>query len=309
MTATAFEIALAETRFSQALELALQQMGSKLRGTVREQAIQGAKLMSPIQQIEPVQMVAVSGRFSDKNFGNNNYTRRWVSPTDYIGDTLIDTFDLLKTQIDPKGETVSSWAQACGRAFDDSIILNALGTNQIGTDANSLSNETFDNSLYTVDEDFGGTGSGALIAKLIEGRRIMRKNHVDIEMEEPTWVIGSQQEADLLKQSQVVSSEFNRSGGVVENGRVTRLYGCKIVVMERLALSESSTIRRTLLYVKSGIVLGVWQDIKTQIAQIFTKEGNPWNISTVLSHGATRTRPGKVICIECVDSTGADTNP
>lgn len=307
--ADAYEIALAETRFSQALELALQQMGSKLRGTVREQGITGAKLMSPIQQIEPVQMKAVTGRFSDKNYDANNYTRRWVAPTDYVGDTLIDTFDLLKTQIDPKGETVSSWAQACGRAFDDSIILNAFGTNQIGTDANSLSNETFDDTKFTVDEDFGGTGSGLLVAKIIEGRRIMRHYHVDIEMEPVHLIIGSQQESELLKQSQVVSSEFNRSGGVVENGRVTRLYGCEIKVMERLPLVESSAVRNCLMYVKSGLVLGVWQDIKTQIAQIFTKEGNPWNISTVLSHGATRTRPGKVIKIQCVDSTGADTTP
>jgi hypothetical protein len=32
-------------------------------------------------------------------------------------------------------------------------------------------------------------------------------------------------------------------------------------------------------------------------------------VSTVLSHGATRTRPGKVIKIQCVDSSGADTTP
>ena len=78
--------------------------------------------------------------------------------------------------------------------------------------------------------------------------------------------------------------------------------------MERLPIVESG-IRGTLLYVKSGLVLGVWQDIKTQIAQIFTKEGNPWNISTVLSHGATRTRPGKVIQIQCVDAVGGDITP
>lgn len=307
MAASAYEISLAETRFSQMLELALQQMGSKLRGTVREQAITGAKLMSPIQQIEAVQMKAVAGRFSDKNYDANSYTRRWVAPTDYIGDTLIDSFDLLKTQIDPKGETVQSWAAACGRAFDDQIILNATGTNQIGTDANSLSNETFDTTKYQVAANFGGTGSGLVIAKIIEARRIMRKNHVDIESEPPTLVIGSQQESDLLKQSQVVSSEFNRNGGVVENGTVTRLYGCNIKVMERLA--TDGTNRTCLMYVKSGLVLGVWQDIKTQIAQIFTKESNPWNVSTVLSHGATRTRPGKVVSILCADTTGGDTTP
>ncbi len=309
MAATAYEIGLAETRFSQMLELALQQTVSYLRPTVKTQAIAGAKLSSPVQQIEPVQIKAVTGRFAPKNYEDNSYTRRWITPTDFTGDTLIDTFDLLKTQIDPKGETVSEWAAACNRAFDDVLIAGAFGTNQIGTDANSLSNETFDDTKYTVDEDFGGTGSGLLIAKIIEGRRIMRHNHVDIEAENPTLVIGSQQESELLKQSQVVSSEFNRNGGVVENGTVTRLYGCNIKVMERLPLVESSAVRNCLMYVRSGLVLGVAQDIKTQIFQNFTLEGNPWNVSTVLSHGATRTRPGKVIKIQCVDSTGGDTTP
>lgn len=306
--ADAYEIALAETRFSQMLELALQQMGSKLRGTVREQAITGAKLMSPIQQIEPVQMKAVTARFADKNYDANQYTRRWVAPTDWTGDTLIDTFDLLKTQIDPKGETVRSWAEAAGRTFDDTLIAAATGTNSIGTDANSLSSETFDTTKFQVSVDFGGTASGALVAKLIEGRRVLRHYHVDLEVEPPTWIIGSTQEADLLKQSQVSSSEFNRNGGVVENGTVTRLYGCNIKVMERLPVVTTNT-RGTLLYVKSGLVLGMWQDIKTQIAQIFTKEGNPWNVSTVLSHGATRTRPGKVVQILCHDTAGADITP
>jgi hypothetical protein len=306
--ADAYEIALAETKFSQVLELALQQKTSKLRDTVKEQAITGAKQASPIQQIEAVQMKAVSGRFAPKDYVANQYTRRWVFPTDYVGDTLIDTFDLLKTQIDPKSETVSAWAAACGRAFDDAIIRAATADAQIGTDAGSLSTEQFDTGSFQVSVDFGGTASGALVAKLIEGRRILRHYHNDLEMEPPTWVIGSTQEADLLKQSQVASSEFNRSGGVVENGTVTRLYGCNVRVMERLPIVSSNT-RGTLLYVPSGMVLGVWQDIKTQIYQDFTREGNPWDVSVVLSHGATRTRPGKVVQILCHDTVGADITP
>lgn len=309
MAAEAYEIALAETRFSQTLELALQQIPSKLRGSVKEQAITGAKLMSPIQQIEAVSLKAVTDRFAPKVNTPNNYTRRWVAPSDWDGDTLIDNFDLLKTQIDPKGETVQEWAAACNRSFDDAIILAATADAKIGSDSNDLSTETFDTTNYEVDEDFGGVGSGLIVAKIIEARRIMRHNHVDLEAEQPTLVIGSAQEADLLKQSQVVSSEFNRYGGVVENGTVSRLYGCRIVVSERLQLPESNT-RRCLMYVKSGIVLGIWQDIKTQIAQRFDLRSNPWDVSTIVSHGATRTRPGRVISILAANDTyGADITP
>lgn len=303
-----YEIALAETKFSSLLELALQQMGSKLRDTVAEQSVSGALRMSPIQQLEPVAMTAVTDRFAPKTPVGSYYTRRWLMATDYEGDSYADTFDLLKTQIDPKGELVSNWAQAAGRVIDDTIINAATGVNYIGTDAGSLSTENFDTGSYQVGVDFGGTASGALIAKLIEGRRILRKNHVDLEMEAPTWVIGSQQEADLLKQSQVASSEFNRNGGVVENGTVTRLYGCNIKVMERLPIVTSNT-RGTLLYVKSGMRLGIWQDIKSQVVQRFDLKANPWNVTSVASYGATRTRPGKVVQILCHDTTGGDTNP
>jgi Phage capsid protein len=81
-----------------------------------------------------------------------------------------------------------------------------------------------------------------------------------------------------------------------------------VVVMERLQVIATTT-RGCLAFVKSGLHLGIWQDVKTQIFQRPDLEGNPWDVSTVHTYGATRTQPGKVLCIACADSVGADITP
>jgi hypothetical protein len=61
--------------------------------------------------------------------------------------------------------------------------------------------------------------------------------------------------------------------------------------------------------VKSGLYLGIWQDIRTRIAERFELSFNPWDISTNVGFGATRTENGKVVRIDCLDTFGPDINP
>jgi hypothetical protein len=51
----------------------------------------------------------------------------------------------------------------------------------------------------------------------------------------------------------------------------------------------------------------MWQDVKTEVFQRPDLEGNPWDISTIHSFGATRTELGKIIQVCAADTTGADT--
>ena len=147
---------------------------------------------------------------------------------------------------------------------------------------------------------------GLTVAKLNEVRRILEHSHaLDDESEAVTLIIGSNQHADLRNQAQVTSSDFNKNGGVLENGIVRRFMGFDIVVSERLPL-VSSNVRGNLAFAKTGIYLGMWQDLKTEILRRPDLEANPWDISTVHSFGATRTELGKVVQILVADTTGAD---
>lgn len=296
------------TQFSTNLELKLQQMGSKLRGFVAE-GFHVGKMASPIQQVAPISLKAPAGRFAPKNRTDADFTRRWVFPQDGEIDQLIDSFDQLKTIIDPKSKYVENAAMAVGRSWDDAIIAAAFGTAQIGVDAGGLSSETWSSfsGAYEIAHDFHASATtGLSIDKLLEARRIFQHYHNDLDMDPPVLVIGSQQETDLLSQVQVVSTEFN-DRPVLTDGRVKRFLGFDIKVMERLPIASND--RSVLAYVKSGIYLGMWKDDTNRVSQRNDLSGEPYDLYTSVSYGATRTQPGKVIKILCNDTTGADPTP
>jgi Phage capsid protein len=294
------------TQFSTYLELKLQQMGSKLRGKTREGYHVG-KQASPINQLAAISLKPVAGRFVPKNRTDADYTRRWVFPQDGEIDQLIDSFDELKTIVDPKSQYSTNAANAVGRAWDDAIILAAFGTAQIGADAGGLSSETFNTTNFQVADTFGSSSaSGMTVAKLIETKRILRHYHNDLETDPLCLIIGSKQESDLLNQVQVVSTEFN-DRPVLVDGRITKFLGFDIVVSERLGLS--GTDRQTIAFVYSGMYLGLWRDLTNRISIRNDLSGEPYDLYTAASYGATRTQPGKVIQVLCQDTTGADITP
>jgi hypothetical protein len=302
------------TQFSTQLELKLQQRMSLLRGRVAEGSHTGSKLASPIQQLAAMQMKTPEGRFAPKVHEAQDYTRRWIVPIDKEGDQLIDNFDQLKTPIDPKSQLVERAASACARQWDDEVIRAMVATATIGQDAGSLTTEAWDTTNFQVAADFGASAHVALtVAKLNEARRILEHYHALDYEKEAVLLIGSQQHADLRNAAQVVSSDFNRNGGVLENGVVTRFMGFDVVVSERLPVitdkNGNTNTRSCRVFVKSGVYLGMWKDTTTEVFRRSDLSSNPWDINTMISFGATRTQLGKVIEICADDSTGADITP
>ena len=301
-------VPLYQQKFSTLLELKLQQTGSKLRGTVKEQSFTGAKIASPVQQLGAVNTKAPAGRYAPLEIQVNDYTRRWISPQDRDLTQMVDTFDELRTDVDVKGELVAGAALACGRDWDDAIVLAATATAQIGADAATLTNETFDTSAFRIADTFkAGAATGLTVAKLIEAKRILRKYHNDFDSDTFTAVIGSTQESDLLNQVQFVSTEYN-DRPVLVDGSVKRFLGFNIVVMERLPIYATNT-RGVLVYAKSGLCLGMWQDANTAVSQRMDLTGHPWQAYTKHSYGATRLQPGKILQIGCYDTAGVDITP
>lgn len=298
------------TQFSTNLELKLQQMGSKLRGKVGEGTHVGRQA-SPINQIGAIQLKAPAGRFAPKNRTDADFTRRWVFPTDGEIDQLIDSFDTLKTIVDPQSQYLTGAANAVGRGWDDCIIAAAHGTCYTGNgaDATALTAETWAgfSAAYDIASTVGSTAaSGLTVAKLIEAKRLFRHNHVDIDSDPLTLVIGSRQESDLLNQAQIVSTEFN-DRPVLVDGKITRFLGFDIVVSERL--NTASNVRDVIAFAKSGMYLGIWKDMTNSVSKRNDLSGEPYDLYTSTSYGATRTQPGKVLKILCSDTTGADITP
>ena len=294
------------TQFSTNIELLLQQMGSKFRGRVREGTHVG-KQASPINQIGAIVLKAPSGRFAPKNRTDADFTRRWVFPQDGEIDQLIDSFDELRTIVDPKSMYVTNASMAVGRGWDDAIIAAFFGSAQVGADAGGLSPETFSTSNFQIASTFGASSAAGLtVAKLIEAQRIFLHYHNDLEADMPTIAIGSQQNSDLLNQVQVVSTEFNDKPVLVD-GKVRRFLGFDILMSERL--STASNVRNCPVWVKSGMYLGMWQDLTNRVSIRNDLSSEPYDLYTKTSFGASRLQPGKVLSILCSDTTAGDITP
>lgn len=300
-----YEVELLTTQFSTRLDLLLQQTMSKLRGLVDSGSYTG-KMASPVQQIGVLSYSQPSGRYSPLVPRIPQYTRRWVFPNDRDLTVLVDTFDELRSIVDPKGGISNTAAAAANRYFDDLIINAANGSASTGVDASSLSTESFDSSNALVADTFGASAStGLTYPKLVEAWRIMRLRQVDLQAEPPCLIMGSQQEADLKKQQEVISKEYGGSMAVV-NGVVEKVAGFQLVVTDRVNTSSSNTLRNCLAFVRSGVHLGIWKDVMTKINERVDLTSHPWQLYSMISAGATRTQQFKVIQVNCADTTGFD---
>lgn len=286
-------INLAVSQFSTNVELLLQEKGSKLRDRVMTGSHVG-KQASPIDQVGAVTVQVPAGRFAPIGRVDATVRRPWVFPIDRDLPQLFDRFDQLRLISDPKSVYVQNAAYAFGRAWDDEIVAAAFRTAYIGETGSST--EVFD-TAYSIAAGFDAAGEvGMTVSKLIEAKRLMRTANVDTDEEPLTLVIGPTQEADMLKQAQVTSSDFNKNGGVLNEGKVVRFMGFDIVVSNRLNL-ESSDNRACIAFAKSGMYLGIWQDLYNDVDQRKDLSGHPWQLYTMATYGSTRTQNGKVVRI------------
>lgn len=303
------------TQFSSLLKVKLGQETSQLRGRVMEGSHTG-KQASPVQYVSHVQAKTPQGRFAPLVPAQEDYVRRWVVPVDKeVGPSMIDSFDRLKTAIMPDSEYAAVHAAAVAREWDDRVIGSAFAAANLGdgNGGSTFTSETFNTGSTVTGAGFqipatlgSAAASGLTVAKMIEARRAFRKLQVP-QTEPKTWITNSQGEADLLNQVQVVSTEFN-DRPILTDGAVTRFLGFDIVYSERL-ISDGTT-RQNIPLVKSGAYLGIWKDNETNVDRAVWLSGQPYQIYTMMSSGATRLEPGRLLQCLCADaSAAADVTP
>jgi len=309
-----YEIELLTVQYTTLLELLLQQKMSMLRARVNSGTHVG-KAASPVQQIGVLEMRQPAGRYTPINLTFPNYTRRWVFPNDRDLGVPVDTFDELRTIVDPKGGITQAAMAAANRFFDDLIIAAFFGAATTGVDSSSYQTESFPGlgtdaaSTYLIASAFAAASSTGLSwPKVVEAVRILRHYQAlaPNESEECTMVIGSQQEADLKKQIEIINKDYGDIANF-DGDKITTIGGINVVLSERLSSSiNGASIRACPVYVKSGMYLGIWKDMTTRIDNRIDLTSQPWQLYSMVSAGATRTQLGKVICVDCADTTGAD---
>lgn len=278
------------------IQLLLQQKGSRLRPFVMTGSHVG-KAASPVEQIGAISMQPVSSRFQPMGRVDASLDRRWVYPSDYDLPQLIDQFDKLRLLVDPQSSYVQNAVYACGRQYDDLIIAAMNGTAKTGeTGATSVTLPTAQKVIRT----FGAAAAtGLTVAKLREAKRILMAAEVDLESDPITCAVTAQQHDNLLAEAQIISTDFNDKPVLVE-GKIMRFLGINFVHTERLALSSDGNSDRLVpIWAKSGMYLGVWNDMETDISQRKDLQSLPWQTYLKMTAGATRLEEKKLVQVAC----------
>jgi hypothetical protein len=276
--------------YKSTVEALLQQRGSKFRGTVMEDSYHG-KSGAAVNQIGAVNAVARTTRHADTPLIETPHDKRWVYPTDYEWADLIDDADKLKVIADPTSPYAINGAMALGRSMDDLIIAAATGTAKTGEDGTT-------STVLGSGQVAATTAGGLTIAKLREAMQLLIAAEVDVDNEELYCAIGAQQHDDLLGQTQAISLDFTNKPVLVD-GRIRSFMGFNFVDSQRLALS--GTDRTAICWAKSGLHLGIWNDINARITERDDKSYST-QVYVKASFGATRTEEKKVVAITCSEA-------
>ncbi len=275
------------------VELLLQQQDSRLANLVSVGSYVG-KAASVVEQFGEATAQRKTGRHSDTPLLDISQDKRWVFPDDYEWASIIDNEDKLRMVIDPTSPYAMAGAAAMNRVKDDIIIAAFFGTNYKGE--NGTTSESF-SSTYEVGVNVGGTASYLNVAKLQAGvALLLRANKGDL-MEPVFGGISSYEHDSLIKEVQVANKDYG-SSAVLVDGRVKRFMGVDFTLTERLQIVSGN--RYIPLWVKSGMHLGVWNEMRAEVGPRADKS-YATQVYLAMTLGATRTQLGKQIRVLCDD--------
>lgn len=279
-------------QYTDNVQLLLQQRGSKLREAVLGSSYTG-KAAKAVEQIGSVVAQKRTSRHADTPLIDTPHDARWVFPSDYEWADLIDDQDKLRMLIDPTSPYAVNGAYALGRSIDNLIIDAALGTSKTGE--NGTTNTTFDTS----NQQIAVGSAGLTISKLREAKKILLSNEVDVDMDPLYIAVTAKQLDDLLGTTEVTSADYNTVKALVQ-GSIDTFMGFKFIHTELLGV-DGSSYRRVIAWAKSGMHLGIWNDINTKIDERSDKS-YATQVYCKGTFGATRVEEGKVVEILCSEA-------
>lgn len=272
------------------VSLLLQQRGSKLRDACTMGSYTG-KAAKAVEQIGSVTAQKRTSRHADTPLISTPHDARWVYPQDYEWADMLDDQDKLRMLIDPTSPYAQNGAYAIGRALDADIITAALGTAKTGQDGST------NTAFATATQQIVHGSAGLTVAKLRTAKRKFMEAEVD-SSDALFIAVTAQQIENLLGTTEVTSADYNSVKALVQ-GDVDTFMGFKFIQIE--ALPKASTTRSCIAWAKSGLHVGMWNDINARIGERGDKS-YATQVYVKGTFGATRVEEKKVVEIQCTEA-------
>ena len=279
------------------VQLLSQQKGSRLRGSVTTGQYTG-KQGVPVDQFAPTVATKRTTRYPSLTPADTQGDRRWVFPSDYDWNDLIDNIDKLRLLIDPQSSYVTNGNAAMSRAMDDEIIAAYFAVAKTGADGSTSTN--FPAGQQISASEGASSATGMNVEKLKAGIQLLLANEAwdPSSGDRITCVITAKQNRNLMDEVQVINADYNGEKAVVNDGFVMSWGKVDFIHSERLPQNGSSQTRVP-FYVKSGMHLGMWQDLSSDVSQRKDLAGLPWQVYLYGTFGGTRLEEKKVVEIPC----------
>ena len=285
--------------YSTNVAMLLTQKGGKLSAAVNQGSYTG-KAAKAVEQIGTVKPVKNLSRHSDTPLISTPGDARWVFPNDYEWADLIDQQDKLRMLIDPQSAYTMNAVNSMRRAQDDEILQAFYASSATGE--NGTVSTAFP-AGQIVGVNVGGTGSNLNVAKLRAAKRLLMAAGVDLDTEQVFMAITASDHDALLNETQVVSLDFNTRPTLVD-GRVTAFMGINFVPVEftdtaayqdaTVAAMTSGSNRLLPVWVRSGMHLGMWNDVTTRVDERADKR-YATQVYAKTTVGATRLEEKRVV--------------
>ena len=277
-------------QYSSNVTMLSQQMGSKLRGSVDVETINGKNAF--FDQVGVTAAQIRTSRHGDTPQIDTPHSRRRLSLADYEWADLVDDVDKVRMLIDPTSSYAKAAAAAMNRSIDDVIITAMNASASTGVAGGSSTPLPSTQKTATSDQSDGLT-----IAKLLSAKKIMDDNDVDPSLKR-FIVCGPQQISDLLGTTSVTSADFN-TVRALSTGEVNSFLGFEFIMSTRLNKDATNTTDRLVFaYTEDAIKLGMGKDISAKISERADKSYST-QVYYCMSLGAVRMEEKKVVQIPC----------
>jgi len=267
-----------------------QQMSSRFeRAVTVESGIKGAS--KSINRLGARTAQRRTARHGDTPINDQPHSTRFIDLFDWEDGDMLDDQDKIRMMADPTSEYTKAMVQALSRAKDEVIITALAGNARSSTG----------NVALPAAQKIAVGGTGLTKAKMIQTRKIFRANEADEENGQELFMgYSSTALSDLLSDTTLTNSEVNTvlslQSGQLREGK---LMGFTMIPSERFA--KISTTRYLYAWAKTGVALGIGEDIKVRIGE---DPGKGYNMRPYakMSLGAVRVEEEKVVEIACVES-------
>ena len=277
-------------QYSSNVTMLSQQMGSKLRGSVDVETINGKNAF--FDQVGVTAAQLRTSRHGDTPQIDTPHSRRRLSLADYEWADLVDDVDKVRMLVDPTSSYARAAAAAMNRSIDDVIITSMNASASTGVAGGSSTALPSSQKTATSDQSDGLT-----IAKLLSAKKIMDDNDVDPSLKR-FIVCGPQQISDLLGTTSVTSADFN-TVRALSTGEVNSFLGFEFIMSTRLNKDATNTTDRLVFaYTEDAIKLGMGKDISAKISERADKSYST-QVYYCMSLGAVRMEEKKVVQIPC----------